>query len=64
MDYNSGQKLGHIQKKVETIDKGMVTGSFAEYHVDFGGVQNPNDKALLLAMAFAMDFRLFGNNLN
>lgn len=60
----SGKTVGGIKKKVPGIFKFLVASDADNYHVDFGSVQDPVDKILLMAAAIFVDFRFFNNNKN
>jgi len=61
-DAVSGAEVGHIQKTVPSCCKFLFAGDVDNYKVDFGGVKNPQYKALLMGMAIFMDFRYFNDN--
>jgi len=58
-DAKTGQKVGHIQKKVPSCIKCCLDGDISNYKVDFSGVENPQWKAMLMALAVFIDFRYF-----
>lgn len=63
-DASSGSEVGHLQKRVP----GCCTFCFApdvdNYKIDFGKVQTPELKALLIGLAIFIDFRYFNDNRN
>jgi hypothetical protein len=64
VDGKTGTNVGHVQKKVP----GCCTFCFApdvdNYKIDFGGVQTPEYKALLMGLSIFIDFRYFNENRN
>lgn len=64
VDAQSGDDVGHIQKKVPSCLKFLFASDVDNYKVEFGKVQNPNYKAMLIAMAIFIDFRYFNDNKN
>lgn len=63
-DYKSGQAVGHIKKKVPSCLKFLVASDVDNYQIEFGHVQNPDYKALLMAMSIFIDFRYFNDGKN
>jgi len=63
-DAKSGAEVGHVQKKVPSCCKFIFAPDVDNYKIDFGGVQSPQYKALLLAFAIFLDFRYFNENPN
>lgn len=61
-DAQSGVEVGHIQKTVPSCCKFLFAGDVDNYKIEFGAVQNPEYKALLIAMAIFIDFRYFNDN--
>eukprot|EP00933_Yihiella_yeosuensis_P052237 TRINITY_DN50264_c0_g1_i1.p1 TRINITY_DN50264_c0_g1~~TRINITY_DN50264_c0_g1_i1.p1 ORF type:complete len:286 (+),score=74.16 TRINITY_DN50264_c0_g1_i1:112-969(+) len=61
-DARSGEKVGYVQKKVPGCCKFFLASDVDNYYVDFGGVQDPKYKALLMALAIFIDFRYFNEN--
>lgn len=58
-DYRSQKSVGHIKKKVPHVLSFLIASHIDNYQVEFGEVQNPDYKALLMSMAIFMDFRYF-----
>jgi len=63
-DTSSGDEVGHLKKKVPGCCKFFFAPDVDNFEVDFGGVQHPHYKALLIGLAIFMDFRYFSNNIN
>lgn len=60
-DTQSGTAVGHIQKKVPSCCKFLFAGDVDNYRVEFGAVEKPEYKMLLIAMAIFIDFRFFNS---
>jgi len=58
-DKNTQQEVGHIKKTVPSCCKFLIDSEVDNYKVDFNGVQNPEWKAMLLALSVFIDFRYF-----
>eukprot|EP00441_Pelagodinium_beii_P013175 CAMPEP_0197708920 /NCGR_PEP_ID=MMETSP1338-20131121/128197_1 /TAXON_ID=43686 ORGANISM="Pelagodinium beii, Strain RCC1491" /NCGR_SAMPLE_ID=MMETSP1338 /ASSEMBLY_ACC=CAM_ASM_000754 /LENGTH=251 /DNA_ID=CAMNT_0043292851 /DNA_START=56 /DNA_END=811 /DNA_ORIENTATION=+ len=56
-----GDELGEITKKIKCC-KWMVADDVDNYKVEFGAVQHPAHKVLLIALAIFMDFKYFNDN--
>jgi len=63
-DASSGEEVGKLEKKVPGCCKFFFAPDVDNFDVDFGGVQSPQYKALLIALAIFMDFRYFNENPN
>jgi hypothetical protein len=63
-DANSGSDVGTITKHVPSCCKFLFASDVDNYKIDFGGIQNPDYKALVMAMAIFIDFRYFSDNSN
>lgn len=61
-DAKTDQEVGLIEKKVPSCIKFLFAGDVDNYKIEFGQVQNPQYKALLIAMAIFIDFRYFNSN--
>eukprot|EP00811_Abedinium_folium_P003739 NODE_13439_length_1165_cov_13.684971.p1 GENE.NODE_13439_length_1165_cov_13.684971~~NODE_13439_length_1165_cov_13.684971.p1 ORF type:complete len:280 (+),score=54.08 NODE_13439_length_1165_cov_13.684971:34-840(+) len=61
-DAKSSAKVGHIQKRVPGCCKFLIADDVDNYNVDFGEVEHPQYKAMVIAMAIFIDFRFFSNN--
>lgn len=63
-DARSGENIGMLTKKVPGILKFLFTPDVDNYHVDFMNppVWNGKKKALMMALALFMDFRMFHSN--
>jgi hypothetical protein len=64
MDSARGKSVGNIQKKVPSCLKWCFASDVDNYHVEFGAVENPDYKALLMALSIFIDFRFFNDNSN
>lgn len=60
----SGARVGDMYKKVPSCCKFLFASDVDNYKVEFGGVENPDLKALLMALAIFVDFRYFSDNSN
>mmetsp|Transcript_47876 Transcript_47876/g.126900 ORF Transcript_47876/g.126900 Transcript_47876/m.126900 type:complete len:210 (-) Transcript_47876:21-650(-) len=58
-DAQTGAPVAEIQKKVPSCLKFMFASDVDNYKIEFGNVQNPQYKALVMAMALFIDFRYF-----
>jgi len=56
-----GDQIGEIEKKIKCC-KWMVADDVDNYKIEFGGVQHPAHKVLLIALAIFMDFKYFNDN--
>lgn len=63
-DYKTGADVGHLKKKVPGCCKWLVAPDVDNYKIQFGGVQNPEYKVLMIALAIFIDFRYFNDNSN
>lgn len=63
-DASSDQEVGHIQKKVPSCLKFLFASDVDNYKIEFGAVENPSYKAMLIAMTIFIDFRYFNDNKN
>lgn len=63
-DAKTGDEVGHIQKKVPGCCKFLIAPDVDNYKIEFGKVQNPQYKALLLTLSIFIDFRYFNENPN
>jgi len=63
-DASSGQTVGNLKKKVPNCCKFLLAPDVDNFEVNFGGVQHPQYKALIMALAIFMDFRYFNENPN
>lgn len=63
-DVNDGQEVATVEKKVPGCLSWLFAPDIDNYKVEFGGVQNANWKAILLAFTIFMDFRYFNTNRN
>eukprot|EP00931_Biecheleriopsis_adriatica_P043719 TRINITY_DN24980_c0_g1_i2.p1 TRINITY_DN24980_c0_g1~~TRINITY_DN24980_c0_g1_i2.p1 ORF type:complete len:207 (-),score=20.49 TRINITY_DN24980_c0_g1_i2:88-708(-) len=63
-DVKTGAQVGNIQKRVPGCCKWCIAPDVDNYHIDFGGVQDPQYKALILTLSIFMDFRYFNENPN
>jgi len=64
VDGKTGSNVGHVQKKVPGCCKFFFAPDVDNYKIDFGGVQNPEYKALLMGLSIFIDFRYFQDNRN
>jgi len=62
VDASTGADVGHIQKKVPSCCKFLFASDVDNYKIDFGGVQNPQWKALMVGLSIFIDFRYFTDN--
>jgi len=58
------EEVGHIQKKVPSCLKFIFASDVDNYKIEFGAIQNPSYKAMVIAMAIFIDFRYFNDNKN
>jgi len=58
-DAKSGTKVGKLKKIVPDCLKFIIADNVDNYEVEFGHVQNPHWKALLIALGLFIDFRYF-----
>jgi len=62
----SGKTVGHLQKRMKGCFKMMCCSMCFEdvenYKIDFADVQDPRQKALIMALALFTDMRYFHNN--
>lgn len=63
-DASSGEEVGKLQKKVPGCCKFFFAPDVDNFDVEFGKVQAPQYKVLLIALALFMDFRYFNDNPN
>jgi len=63
-DSQTGSEVGHLQKRVPSCLKFLGAPDVDNYKLDFGGVKNPQYKAMLIATSIFIDFRYFNNNSN
>lgn len=56
----SGEQVGMVQKQL-TCCNWLLGGDVENYKVDFAGVSNPRNKALLMALAIFIDFRYYSD---
>merc|ERR1719408_108354 len=56
-DARTVQQVAHIQKKVPSCMTWCFASDVDNYKIEFGGVQSPQYKALLMALAIFIDFR-------
>lgn len=63
-DAKTGSDVGHLEKKVPGCLKFLFSPDTDNYKVDFGGVSNPQYKALLMGLSIFVDFRYFNDNRN
>lgn len=56
-----GQEVGSVEKHL-TCCNFLLGGDVENYKVKFGGVQNPRNKMLLIALSIFIDFRYFSNS--
>mmetsp|Transcript_37799 Transcript_37799/g.108976 ORF Transcript_37799/g.108976 Transcript_37799/m.108976 type:complete len:252 (-) Transcript_37799:73-828(-) len=61
-DARSGKRVAHLQKQVPNCCKFLFASDVDNYKLDFGGVTDPKEKALLLALSIFVDFRYFSDN--
>mmetsp|Transcript_15308 Transcript_15308/g.43784 ORF Transcript_15308/g.43784 Transcript_15308/m.43784 type:complete len:257 (-) Transcript_15308:67-837(-) len=61
---DSGNEVGHVQKKVPGCCKFFFAPDVQNYMVDFGNISNPDYRALVLAFSIFLDFRYFNDNSN
>lgn len=59
-DANTGEEIGHLQKKITSCGKALADAD--NYTVEFGRVSHPQWKALLLALTIFIDFRYFNTS--
>lgn len=64
IDYASGQEVGRLTKRVPGMFKFIVAPDVDDYHVEWQGVQDPKQRALLMAATMFLDFRYFNDNTN
>mmetsp|Transcript_21879 Transcript_21879/g.68786 ORF Transcript_21879/g.68786 Transcript_21879/m.68786 type:complete len:153 (-) Transcript_21879:42-500(-) len=60
----NGNQVGSLKKKVPGCCKFFLAPDVDHFDVDFGGVSDPSQRALLLGLAIFMDFRYFSDNPN
>lgn len=63
-DVQSGSKVAEVTKKVPGCFSWLFAPDLDNYEVTFGGVFDPQWKAILLALTIFMDFRYFNANRN
>lgn len=63
-DVATGSQVGHLQKRVPGCCKWLFAPDVDNYKIDFGGVLDPQRKAMLLGLAIFTDFRYFNENRN
>lgn len=61
-DARSGATVGQITKRVPSFLTWLFAPDVDNYHVNFGEVQNPQWKAIMLAFTIFLDFRYFNIN--
>lgn len=61
---DSGEQVGVITKRVPGMFKFLIAPDVDDYHVQWQGVQEPEHRALIMAMAMFIDFRYFNDNTN
>jgi len=59
---SGGHEVGHIQKQVPSCLTFLFADDVDNYKIDFGGISNPDWKALVLGLSIFMDFRYFSNS--
>lgn len=64
VDAKTSANVGHLQKKVPGCCKFFLAPDVDNYKVEFGAVQNPHYKALLIGLSIFVDFRYFNDNSN
>jgi len=57
----NGRQIGEIEKKISCC-KWFAAPDADNYNIEFGEVQNPAAKALVIALAIFMDMKYFSNN--
>mmetsp|Transcript_32087 Transcript_32087/g.51669 ORF Transcript_32087/g.51669 Transcript_32087/m.51669 type:complete len:257 (+) Transcript_32087:53-823(+) len=60
----NGGMVGQITKKVPGFLKFLVAPDVDNFEIDFGRVQDPKHKVLIMALAIFMDFKYFSTNDN
>lgn len=63
-DAQTDEETGHVQKKVPSCFKFLFANDVDNYKVDFEGVRDPKQRALLMALSIFIDFRYFNDNSN
>jgi len=58
-DAKTGQEVGKLTKIVPDCLKFLMADDVDNYEVEFGAVQNPQYKALMIALGLFIDFRYF-----
>jgi hypothetical protein len=58
-DAKTGQEVGHLKKIIPGCMSWIVADDVDNYEVDFGQVQHPEWKAMLIALSLFIDFRYF-----
>lgn len=57
-----GEQVGNVQKKIPGCCKFFFASDVDNYKIDFTSIESTNHKALLMALAIFIDFRLFSDN--
>lgn len=58
-DSKNGQPVGKLTKIVPSCLKFMVADNVDNYEIDFGSIEDPQHKALMIALGLFIDFRHF-----
>eukprot|EP00927_Polykrikos_kofoidii_P024705 TRINITY_DN22401_c0_g2_i1.p1 TRINITY_DN22401_c0_g2~~TRINITY_DN22401_c0_g2_i1.p1 ORF type:complete len:295 (+),score=54.69 TRINITY_DN22401_c0_g2_i1:84-887(+) len=64
VDAETGAVKGQMTKKAPSLFHWTVAPDVDHYHLSFKDVEQPENRALLLAMTIFIDFRYFNNNRN
>jgi len=62
VEQRGGREVGHIQKQVPSCCTFLFADDVDNYKIDFGGISNPEWKALIMGLSIFMDFRYFSNS--
>lgn len=63
-DAKGDEAVGGIEKQVPSCLKFCLAPDVDNYKVDFKGMKDPTNKALVMGLAIFMDFRYFNDNRN
>lgn len=64
VDAKTNESVGSIQKRVPSCCKFLFASDVDNYYVEFGKVQDPTWKAMMMALSIFIDFRYFSDNKN
>lgn len=60
----TGEQVGVLTKRVPGMFKFLLAPDVDDYHIQWPGVESPEHRALIMAMAMFIDFRYFNDNAN